>query len=116
MAQKVQVHLIDDIDGTDAAETVTFALDGIAYEIDLSEAHASELRDAFAQWVGHARKPDRRRAAPRRGAATGRSGSVASSSASDAGKIREWARANGYEVSERGRISAEVREAYQAAN
>ena len=56
MAQKVQVLLVDDIDGGTADETVTFGLDGVTYEIDLTSAHASELRDAFAQWVGHARK------------------------------------------------------------
>jgi hypothetical protein len=55
MAQKVQVLLVDDIDGGTADETVTFALDGVSYEIDLTSAHAAELRDALGTWVGHAR-------------------------------------------------------------
>ena len=63
MAQKVQVLLVDDIDGGTADETVTFGLDGVTYEIDLTSGHASELRDAFAQWVGHARKVGGRTAA-----------------------------------------------------
>ncbi|MHB1064808.1 MAG: histone-like nucleoid-structuring protein Lsr2 [Georgenia sp.] len=110
MVQRVQVMLIDDIDGTAAEETVTFALDGISYEIDLSAAHAGALRESFAEWIGHARRAGGRKVAARRGGAKSAAGS------SDAGQIREWARENGYEVSERGRISAEVREAYEKAN
>ncbi|WP_345713818.1 Lsr2 family protein, partial [Kineococcus glutinatus] len=56
MAQKVQVLLVDDVDGGEAAETVSFALDGVSYEIDLSDEHAGALRDAFAPWIGHARR------------------------------------------------------------
>ena len=63
MAQKVQVLLVDDVDGGTADETVTFGLDGVTYEIDLTSAHAAELRDAFAHWVGHARKVGARTAA-----------------------------------------------------
>ncbi|WP_448074021.1 histone-like nucleoid-structuring protein Lsr2 [Georgenia yuyongxinii] len=108
MAQKVQVTLVDDIDGTTADETVTFALDGINYEIDLSEKHATALRESFAEWVGHARRSGGRKVTARR--STGRS------DAADAGKVREWARQQGFEVSERGRISAEIREAYDKAH
>ena len=61
MAQKVQIHLVDDLDGSDASETVSFALDGATYEIDLNEAHAEELRNALAPYVGHARKAGGRR-------------------------------------------------------
>jgi|SRR5690606_13199520 len=107
MAKKVQVQLIDDIDGSSADETITFALDGVTYEIDLSEEHAKALRESFSEWVGHARRAGGRRNARR---------SSRSGSSSDAGKIREWARKHGYEVSERGRISAEVRQAYEKAN
>lgn len=113
MAQKVQVVLFDDIDGGQADETVSFSLDGVSYEIDLTSAHAAELRNALAQWVGHARKLGGRTSAGR--PTTGRS-RPASRSASDAGAIREWAKANGYEVSERGRISAQVRSAYEAGH
>jgi hypothetical protein len=113
MAQKVQVLLVDDIDGGTADETVTFALDGVSYEIDLTTEHASELRDALGTWVGHARKVG--------GRSSGRSGGSSSGGAarprrsSDAGAVRAWAKENGHEVSERGRISAEIREAYEAA-
>ena len=63
MAQKVQVLLVDDIDGVTADETVTFALDGVSYEIDLTTEHATELRDALAHWVANARKTSGRTAA-----------------------------------------------------
>ena len=103
MAQKVQVVLVDDIDGGEAAETLSFSLDGVGYEIDLTEANAAELRAAIAPWISAGRRVSGRRSAGR-GRGT-----------SDAGKIREWARANGVEVSERGRVSASVREAYAAS-
>lgn len=105
MAQKVRVYLIDDIDGSDATETVSFSVDGVSYEIDLNDKHAQELRDSFATWVSHAR---RAAGSTRR---TGRRSSSARSS--DASAIRAWARENGYEVSDRGRVSAEIREAYE---
>ncbi|MDM8083492.1 Lsr2 family protein [Cellulomonas cellasea] len=109
MAQKVQVLLVDDIDGGNADETVTFSLDGVSYEIDLTSAHAAELRDAMATWVGHARKVGGR-SAGRTSRARRSGGGV------DAGAIRDWAKANGHPVSERGRISADVRAAYEAAH
>jgi hypothetical protein len=111
MAQKVQVLLVDDIDGGTADETVTFALDGVSYEIDLTSAHAAELRDALGTWVGHARKVGRSS-----GRATGSSsGAGRPRRSSDAGAVRAWAKENGHDVSERGRISAEIRDAYEAA-
>jgi hypothetical protein len=120
MAQKVQVLLVDDIDGGTAEETVTFSLDGVAYEIDLTAKNAAELRESFSRWVGHARKTGSGSRSgsggggrqSRGGGQTRRSGS----SSGDATAIREWARQNGHEVSERGRISAEVRKAYEAAH
>lgn len=112
MAQKIKVLLIDDLDGSDAEETISFAVDGVSYEIDLNEANAAELREAFARWTGHARKAGGRRTTGRRASAA----SASSSSGGDTGAIREWARANGYKVSDRGRVSAEVREAYAAAH
>lgn len=107
MAQRVNVILVDDIDGSDAEETVTFAIDGVNYEIDLNAKNAQKLRDAVAPFVGHARKTGGRRRKGQRGAGGG------GASAAD---IREWARANGWDVPDRGRVSAEVREAYAAAN
>ncbi|WP_432510337.1 histone-like nucleoid-structuring protein Lsr2 [Kineococcus sp. SYSU DK001] len=119
MAQKVQVLLVDDIDASEASETVTFSLDGVNYEIDLSDEHAAALRDAFAPWVGHARKVGGRSGANRRTSAA--AGRPAAKSASDAperdtGEVRTWARENGYTVSDRGRISAEILQAYDAAH
>ena len=61
MAQKVNIVLVDDIDGSEASETVVFAIDGRDYEIDLSDANAQKLRDAIAPFVAHARRPERRR-------------------------------------------------------
>lgn len=111
MAQKVQVVLIDDIDGGEAAETVTFGLDGATYEIDLSNSNAAQLRNALAHWVGNARRVSGRSSRP-----TGRRGAGSSSSSTDTTAIRSWAKENGYKVSERGRISAEVQQAYAAAH
>jgi hypothetical protein len=115
MAQKVQVLLVDDIDGGEAAETLTFSLDGVNYEIDLSDEHASALRDAFAPWVGHARRVSGRSGAPRKAAAA-RPAAKAAGSERDTGEVRTWARENGYTVSDRGRISAEILQAYDAAH
>jgi hypothetical protein len=111
MAQRVNVVLVDDIDGSDASETVGFALDGVDYEIDLSDKHASDLRDALSLYVGHARRTGGRRKGGRRSAA-----SSSTSGDASAADIRAWARENGWDVPERGRVSAEVREAYAAAN
>ena len=108
MAQRVQVLLEDDIDGGTAAETVSFSLDGVSYEIDVSTKNANKMRDAFAPYVGAARRVGGRR---RRGGA--KSSSNRSTSSAD---IREWARNNGWDIPDRGRIAAEVREAYTAAH
>src|SRR6478752_5219343 len=113
MAQRVNVVLVDDIDGSDADECVTFALDGVDYEIDLSEKHAGELRKALSLYVGHARRVGGRRKSGRRPSAPASSAANGEPSAAD---IRTWARENGWDVPERGRVSAEVREAYAAAN
>jgi hypothetical protein len=115
MAQRVNVVLVDDIDGSDASETVTFGLDGAQYEIDLSESHADKLRDALALYISHGRRAGGRK----KGAGGTRSSSSSSSSAGagpSAADIRAWARENGWDVPERGRVSAEVKEAYAAAN
>lgn len=105
MAQRVQIVLEDDIDGGEAVETIRFSLDGVDYEIDLSADNARKLRDDFAPWVGHARKVSRGS-----GARTQRKARVG------AGAVRDWARANGYEVSDRGRVPADVRAAYDRAH
>ena len=108
MAQKVNIVLVDDLDGSEATETVSFGLDGTTYEIDLNDANAASLREALSGYVGHARKVTG--GAARRGR---RSGGGSSSNTKD---VREWAKAQGMEVSERGRISADVQQAYDAAH
>lgn len=107
MAQRVQIILEDDIDGGAATETVTFGLDGVSYEIDLNEKNATALRDALAGYVGAGRRVAGRRSS---GSSSSRSNS------NELAKIREWARANGHDVSDRGRISKKVRDAYAKAN
>ncbi len=120
MAQKVTVTLVDDLDGGTAEETVEFGIDGVAYEIDLSTDNAVNLRDAVAGYVAHARKAgggQRRRGG---GTQTRRSAGAASGRAAvdreQNQAIREWARKNGMNVSDRGRIPAEVLEAYHKKN
>lgn len=108
MAQRVQILLEDDLDGGEATETVTFALDGVTYEIDLSDKNAATLRDALAGYIGAGRRVSGRRSS---GAPSG-----SRSSSGELTKIREWARANGHDVSDRGRISQKVRDAYAKAN
>ena len=111
MAQKVQVILVDDIDGGAADETVSFSLDGVSYEIDLSTKNAAALRDGLAQYVGTARKVGSRSSGGR-GSARRRTAGGDNRTA----QIREWARSNGHAVNERGRISAKVVEAYDKAH
>jgi hypothetical protein len=108
--------LVDDIDGSEATETIAFGLDGTSYEIDLNDTHAADLRNVLAPFIGHGRKVG---SAPRRGAGRrsgGGSGSAASNGGPSAKEIRDWARENGHDVPDRGRVSAEVREAYDAAH
>ncbi|WP_020663132.1 histone-like nucleoid-structuring protein Lsr2 [Amycolatopsis benzoatilytica] len=110
MAQKVNIELVDDIDGTEAAETVSFALDGAAYEIDLSAENAEALRDEMAVYVETARRVSARRA----GRSTrGGARAVSAESRARTQAVRRWARDNGFEVSERGRISNQIAEAYE---
>ncbi|RVW00567.1 histone-like nucleoid-structuring protein Lsr2 [Rhodococcus xishaensis] len=109
MAKKVTVTLIDDVDqDATADETVEFGLDGVAYEIDLSSENAAKLREQLDVWVSHARKVTARRRGKGAAGAASRGGADREQSA----KIREWARGHGYTVSSRGRISAEITEAY----
>jgi hypothetical protein len=110
VAQKVTVQLLDDLDGSVAAETVSFALDGRSYEIDLNEKNAVELRNALADFVKVARRQGSSRDGRRRGAA------AASRVESPTGaEVREWAVAHGIEVAARGRVPAEIVAQYQQA-
>ena len=117
MARKVQVILSDDLDeNVPADETVSFALDGTNYEIDLSEKNAAELRDTFARYVGAARKVTRGGGGRASGSGRSRPTGGGRMDREQAGAIREWARKNGHEVSDRGRIPASVVEAFEAAH
>jgi nucleoid-associated protein Lsr2 len=116
MAQRVNVVLVDDLDGSDADETVTFGLDGVDYEIDLNDKHAAALRDALALYVGHGRRTGGRRRRGQGAAQTARANGAAGTGGATPAEIRAWARDNGWEVPERGRVAAEVREAYDAAH
>ncbi|MEV0640796.1 Lsr2 family protein [Streptomyces sp. NPDC050619] len=110
MAQKVQVLLVDDIDGGEADETVTFALDGKTYEIDLTTANADKLRGLLDPYVKGGRRTGGR-ASGGRGKAR-----AASGGSQDTAQIRAWAKENGFEVNDRGRVPATIREAYEKAN
>lgn len=111
MAQQVLVQLVDDLDGTASSDvsTVLFSLDGVTYEIDLSEDNAERLRGGLAEYVDAARRVGGR---IKRGAKSGTNGSGA---ANDAGLVRKWANENGFGLSGRGRIPSHVVEAYRAA-
>jgi hypothetical protein len=107
MAQKTLIQLVDDIDGTviedGAGETVSFALDGKTYEVDLTNENADTFRGLFQDYIAVARRSGRAskaRTSPKGGAS--------------AAEIREWAKSNGYDVPDRGRIPADVREAFDA--
>ncbi|XVV08047.1 histone-like nucleoid-structuring protein Lsr2 [Actinosynnema sp. CA-248983] len=116
MAQKVLVQLLDDLDGapTENGQTVSFALDGVTYEIDLRPENAARLRNSLADFVASARKTGGR---AKRGTATGTRRVVAEARTKEQTKaIREWARSNGHELSDRGRIPAHVIEAFEAAH
>jgi hypothetical protein len=112
MAQKVTVTLVDDLDGTEAEETVEFGLDGAAYQIDLSEENAERLRDALADYVDHARRSGGRKRANSR--PVGRPVRPASADREQNQAIRAWARKQGMKVSDRGRIPSEVIDAYNS--
>lgn len=113
MAKKVTVTLVDDFDGEGTAdETVEFGIDGVTYEIDLSSKNANKLRNDLKQWVDAGRRVGGRR---RGGRATGPAKSRGAIDREQSAAIREWARRNGHNVSTRGRIPADVIDAFHAA-
>ena len=114
MAQQTTVRFIDDLDGSDASGTFDFSLEGRTYQIDLSDENATRLRDALAPYIGVARKAggSGRGRTSRQTAVTHKS---TRSSREETAAIRGWARENGYQVSDRGRISAELQTAYRKA-
>ena len=110
MAQKTVVELVDDLDGGEADETVTFAIDGVDFMIDLSTENASRLRDTLAEYVGHARRTGGRKGRSQAAASHGTNGKP------DTQAIREWARSQGETVAERGRISHDLVVRFQEAH
>ncbi|MET8164675.1 Lsr2 family protein [Streptomyces sp. NPDC005329] len=109
MAQKTIVLLTDDLTGGEADETLVFGVDGKSFEIDLTGKNAKKLRDALAPYIEAGRKTG--------GKAVGRArGAAAKGSGEDTAAIREWAKKNGYEINDRGRVPATIREAYSKAN
>lgn len=108
MATLTRVTLVDDIDGTEAAETIEFGIDGHAYEIDLSEKRATELRDALAEFVASSRRVG----GPTTTRKPRQQGGPAKPDRAQTQAKREWGRANGFTVSDRGRIPAELDAAY----
>jgi hypothetical protein len=112
MAKKVTVTLVDDFDGAGPAdETVEFSIDGVSYEIDLSAKNAKKLRDDLKQWTEAGRRVGGRRRGRSGGSGRGRATIDREQSAA----IREWARRSGHKVSTRGRIPAEIIDAFHAA-
>jgi len=113
MASTTRVILTDDIDGSEATQTIGFAYQGITYEIDLNEDHASALEESFTDWISSAR----RTSSPSRRASTSTVRARATSgSGSTGGAVRQWLRENGHSVPDRGRISAALQEIYDAAH
>lgn len=109
MVQKVEVRLVDDLDGGVANETVTFAIDGSEYEIDLSATHADALRKTVDTYVAAARRVDRVRARTARGRAAAGTGNREHNQA-----VRDWARSQGIDISSRGRLSQKLLARYEA--
>ena len=112
MAQKVQTLFIDDLDGSEAIGTIRFALDGTGYEIDLNAKHSEELRSDLGKYVSHARKVGG--SARRAGRGAGRAGR-GTGSALNTTEIRNWAREQGYDIKDRGRVPADLVAKYHAA-
>lgn len=112
MAQRTITALVDDIDGSEATETVTFGLDGTTYEIDLNATHAEDLREVLAPFTSVARKVS---GSSQRGRSASNAPKQRASSDIDPKAVRAWAEANGVPVSPRGRIKADVLEQYKAA-
>jgi Lsr2 len=109
VAQKIQTLFIDDLDGSAAEGTVRFGLDGTEYEIDLNGEHAKELREALARYVGAARRASGVARRPLRAGRRAPAGGLNTS------EVREWAKAQGIEVKDRGRVPAELVVKFKAA-
>jgi Lsr2 len=109
VAQKIQTLFIDDLDGSEAEGTIRFGLDGTEYEIDLNAEHAQALRDVLARYVHAARRAGGGARRPARGGRRASAGGV------DSTEVREWAKAQGINVKDRGRVPAELVVKFKAA-
>jgi Lsr2 len=109
VAQKIQTLFIDDLDGSEAEGTIRFGLDGTEYEIDLNAEHAQALRDVLARYVHAARRAGGGARRPARGGRRASAGGV------DSTEVREWAKAQGIDVKDRGRVPAELVVKFKAA-
>jgi hypothetical protein len=109
MVQKVLVEMVDDIDGEIATQTLPFSLDGVSYEIDLSDDNAAALRGELDRYIAASRRVGGRKIH----LATGQSASDTNMDGQRVHQIREWALKNGYKVSARGRIPLEILDAYE---
>lgn len=122
MAQKVITELVDDLDGSEADQTVEFGLEGVSFEIDLNDENAERLREGLRDYIDAARRvgrhgtPGRGRKARAATGATSRNGRPARTEPEQLAAIRDWARKQGMVVSDRGRIPADVRAAFDAAH
>ncbi|WP_299450201.1 Lsr2 family protein [uncultured Serinicoccus sp.] len=109
MVQSVRLMLIDDVDGTEADQTVSFALDGVSYTIDLHDRHATQLRGDLSTWIKYARRTGgRRQTHPRYGSPSAARGHLR--------QVRRWAHDHGYQVNDRGRVAQDLLDAYDAAH
>lgn len=115
MAQKTQVILTDDVDGSEATQTIAFAYQGVNYEIDLNDDHAAAIEESFHDWIQAARKVTGRGTSAK-SASTPRPATSRSTSGRDVNAVRAWLRENGHEVSDRGRIAQTMLDAYDAAH
>jgi nucleoid-associated protein Lsr2 len=115
VAREVIEKLIDDLDGGEAVETVTFALDGASYEVDLSKKNAAAFRKTLDRYVSAARRQGGSRTTTTRSPAKATKRAAKPARDFDLGQLREWAGANGVAVPSRGRIPQAVVEAYKAA-
>ncbi|MEH0110682.1 Lsr2 family protein [Tersicoccus sp. MR15.9] len=109
MSRHTQIEIVDDLDGSPAEKTITFTVDGARYEIDLSEANAAAFTDALSPYLKAARKTGRRTSSRSRVSSTNAAGAPAK-------MVRDWAKAQGIAVNERGRIFQSVMDQYAAAH
>jgi len=116
MAQKTQVILTDDLDGSEATQTVTFAFQGTSYEIDLNDEHASSIEESFAEWISNARKTAGGRSSSSSSSRSNSSRASSTAKRGDLDAVRAWARDNGHTVSDRGRVSKNILDAFDASH